>query len=120
MIRSPSRGRPAEERGETAAQQAYAEKQTVISSGRGGVGNVRSPSRGPADRARAQELDKQEREIQAAALRKDEMGPHATGRGGAGNVKREHSNDARGRDSGVGSVSIRVEVCDQRASAGRE
>ncbi|CAO1628792.1 unnamed protein product [Sympodiomycopsis kandeliae] len=101
VLRSPSRGRPAEEEGETAAQKAYAEKQTVVHSGRGGAGNVRSPSRGPIERARAAELQLQEREIQAAAAsaRKDESSPQITGRGGAGNIRREHSTDARGRDA---------------------
>lgn len=105
MFRSPSRGRPAEEKGETAAQQAYAEKQHIVSSGRGGVGNVRSPSRDPLERSRAQEMEKQEREIQAAALRNEEHHAHAVGRGGVGNVKRESSADRRGRDSNGGSVS---------------
>lgn len=105
MFRSPSRGRPVEDKGETAAQQAYAEKQHTVTSGRGGVGNVRSPSRDPLERSRVQEMDKQEREIQAAALRNEEHAPHAVGRGGVGNVKRESSADRRGRDSTGGSVS---------------
>lgn len=78
----------------------------MVSSGRGGAGNVRSPSRGPADRARAAELERQEREIQAAALKKDEASPHTTGRGGAGNIKKDHAYESRGREQGgVGSVS---------------
>ncbi|CAO1622896.1 unnamed protein product [Parajaminaea phylloscopi] len=103
MFRSPSRGRPTPEQGEAAAQQAYAEKHTTMSSGRGGAGNVRSPSRDPLERQRAQAIDKQEREIQAAALRSEEHAPHAVGRGGVGNVARESSGDRRGRDSPSGS-----------------
>lgn len=101
MFRSPSRGRPPVDQGELAAQQAYAEKQTVVASGRGGAGNVRSPSRDPLDRQRAQEMNKQERELQAAALRNDEHSARATGRGGAGNLKRDSSADRRGRDGDV-------------------
>lgn len=116
MVRSPSRGRPAEERGETAAQQAYASEQKIVSSGRGGAGNLRSPSRGPADRGKAAELDRQEHEVQKAALKHDEHAPHATGRGGAGNVKRDHSQEGagRGREGGVGSVSRYPKGCDAR------
>ncbi|CAO1613504.1 unnamed protein product [Jaminaea pallidilutea] len=104
MFRSPSRGRPPIDQGELAAQQAYAEKQTVVASGRGGAGNVRSPSRDPLDRQRAQEMNKQERELQAAALRNDEHSARATGRGGAGNLKRDSSADRRGRDGDVRGI----------------
>lgn len=105
MFRSPSRGRPAEERGEAAAQQSYAEKYHTLTSGRGGAGNVRSPSCDPLERQKAQAIDKQEREIQAAALRSDEHVLHAVGRGGVGNVTRDTSADCRGRNNG-GSVSL--------------
>lgn len=107
MVRSPSRGRPAPEAGEVAAQKAYAEKHHTLLSGRGGAGNQRSPSRDPADRARAKEAEKQERELRAAAIQHDEHTPHGTGRGGAGNMAREHSADGRGRETGgVGAVSF--------------
>lgn len=107
MVRSPSRGRPAPEAGEVAAQKAYAEKHHTLLSGRGGAGNQRSPSKDPTDRARAREAEKQERELRAAAIQHDEHNPHATGRGGAGNIAREHSADGRGRETGgVGAVSL--------------
>ncbi|PWN23898.1 hypothetical protein BCV69DRAFT_309758 [Microstroma glucosiphilum] len=107
MIRSPSRGRPAPEAGEVAAQKAYAEKHHTLLSGRGGAGNQRSPSRDPLDRARAREAEKHEKELRAAAIQHDEHNPHGTGRGGAGNVTREHSADARGRENGGVGAALR-------------
>lgn len=118
MIRSPSRGRPAPEAGEVAAQKAYAEKHHTLLSGRGGAGNQRSPSRDPLDRARAREAEKHEKELRAAAIQHDEHNPHGTGRGGAGNVTREHSADARGRENGgVGAVSHDEAFFAQRPSS---
>lgn len=76
-----------------------------MTSGRGGAGNIRSPSRDPLERQKAQAISRQEREIQAAALRNEEHVPHAVGRGGAGNLARDGSGERRGRDEG-GAVSV--------------
>jgi hypothetical protein len=113
MTRSPSRDAAAAREGqEHAAQVQYAKKQTFVAGGRGGVGNVRSPSRDPKDRVKMQAEEEKEASIQAQAIAKERQNPHTTGRGGAGNVKRESSTergaDDRGRSSGgVGAVSLK-------------
>lgn len=53
MVRSASRGRVGANPEEVAAYQLTADNPpATVTSGRGGVGNVRSPSRDPLDRAR--------------------------------------------------------------------
>ncbi|PWN96933.1 hypothetical protein FA09DRAFT_330993 [Tilletiopsis washingtonensis] len=112
MTRSPSRDAAAAREGqEHAAQVQYAKKQTFVAGGRGGVGNVRSPSRDPKDRVKMQAEEEKEASIQAQAIAKERQNPHTTGRGGAGNVKRESSTergaDDRGRSSGGVGAAIR-------------
>lgn len=117
ITRSPSReATRARDVAETKAQATYASAQSILHGGRGGSGNVRSPSRDPADRLRAKEEEEKEKKLQAEALRKDATHAHSTGRGGAGNVRSNNnvaaSGEAESRDrsrgraeGGVASVS---------------
>jgi len=110
LIRSPSRGvdpdvQPGAERGRSARDQSlervshdsddYGEALTelqIIHSGRGGAGNIRSPSRNPTERIaedRAEE-DLQDRLIAESRGRQTDAA-FATGRGGAGNISRSKS-----------------------------
>lgn len=64
-----------------------------ISSGRGGAGNVRSPSRDPGTRERAKILEEEENRIamEYDAKHKDDV--VSAGRGGAGNIGVAHHAD---------------------------
>ena len=77
-------------------------------SGRGGAGNVRSPSRDPLDRKRAEEAVRREESIREEYREKEKKAPHLTGRGGAGNIASNGDADGergRGRDSSSGGVT---------------
>lgn len=105
-VRSPSRGRPAEEPVEAKAAAAFHANQQHVRAGRGGAGNVRSPSRDPTDRVKYAEMEKKEHQLQADAIKRDAIATHSSGRGGAGNMKhREES--PRGRGEGAVSNAIR-------------
>lgn len=119
MVRSPSRGRAAgPDPEEVAAYHLTADNPpATVSSGRGGVGNVRSPSRDPLDRARIATQEHHDQELQEQYLRQEASVPHYSpaGRGGRGNIHREGSLERpvrgpsqereRGRKEGpVGSV----------------
>lgn len=123
MIRSPSRGKPVLGAEEIAAYHATADNPpSTISAGRGGVGNVRSPSRDPADRARIANAEQRDQERQDEYRRRELMAHHyaPSGRGGLGNIHQEGtappdrshshtrlSSQERGRREGpVGSVCL--------------
>ncbi|KAK0558743.1 hypothetical protein OC844_004910 [Tilletia horrida] len=105
MIRSPSRGRP---QGELPPASAIAAAHNpavgnLVHAGRGGAGNVRSPSRDPLERQRVREAEQQEQKLQADYAKNEASHYHATGRGGAGNIQ---STDApRGRDASVDAAA---------------
>lgn len=126
MVRSPSRGRPGLDAEEIAAYQMTADNRPkTVSSGRGGVGNVRSPSRDPVDRARIANEELRDQELQEEYRRREAAAPHyaPSGRGGRGNIHQEgslersversrsrsrtDSSQERGRKEGsVGSVRL--------------
>jgi len=124
-MRSPSRGRDAETREETGRAQAIAASAApkTTHAGRGGAGNVRSPSRDPADRKQAEMAAREETLMQQKAQAADAHHPHTTGRGGAGNMassqttSRDQSEDrGRGRNGErstergpIGNVSLMKE-----------
>lgn len=58
----------------------------VATSGRGGKGNIRSPSRDPADRAAVAQLDEEEAKVHAQYNIDHANDLKSAGRGGAGNV----------------------------------
>jgi Protein of unknown function (DUF3602) len=108
MFRSPSRGRPEDTAGDAAKASAI-KNASVLHSGRGGVGNVRSPSRDPTDRLKLREAQEKETHIQEDYLREEAKHTHSSGRGGIGNRTRDESQErGRGRgaekDTGGGSV----------------
>lgn len=82
----------------------------MISSGRGGAGNVRSPSRDPLDRKKVAEAQERETKMQEEYRQHDLKALHSTGRGGAGNIAAEEER-GRGRagdganSNGGGGVS---------------
>lgn len=124
QIRSQSRSsasQPAAADVAAAAAAAYAADHppSAVSSGRGGAGNVRSPSRDPADRARLVQDELHEQGLQDEYRRAEASAPHyaPSGRGGRGNIHHEGSSLERGRgasterdrgrkDGPVGSVRI--------------
>ncbi|GAC97306.1 hypothetical protein PHSY_004891 [Pseudozyma hubeiensis SY62] len=69
----------------------------MISSGRGGAGNVRSPSRDPLDRKKAAEAQAREDKLQEEYRSHDSKVAHSTGRGGAGNIATTGDAEERGR-----------------------
>jgi hypothetical protein len=105
-VRSPSRGRPVESAEEHKASTAYKEAQSNVHAGRGGAGNIRSPSRDPTDHAKAYEEERKEQQIQLDAIKKEQSQPHHAGRGGAGNIRSESKerSDDRGRGGVIGNV----------------
>ena len=105
-VRSPSRGRPTEEPGEAKAAAAFHANQQHVRAGRGGAGNVRSPSRDPTDRVKYAEMEKKEHQLQADAVKRDAHATHSSGRGGAGNMK-HRDESPRGRNEGAVSNAIR-------------
>ncbi|TFK97502.1 hypothetical protein BDV98DRAFT_574578 [Pterulicium gracile] len=62
----------------------------VISTGRGGAGNIRSPSR-DAESPSRRVSESREREILAQHAEQDKTAFHSTGRGGVGNISRSRS-----------------------------
>lgn len=72
----------------------------VTHSGRGGAGNVRSPSRDPTERKRAEEAQIREEKLQEEYRANDLKAPHSTGRGGAGNIAADAEERGRGREGG--------------------
>lgn len=77
----------------------------LVSSGRGGAGNVRSPSRDPLDRQRAADAKAREEKLQEEYRQHDVKVAHSTGRGGAGNIAANPDAEERGRgraDGGSG------------------
>ncbi|KAK0543092.1 hypothetical protein OC846_006537 [Tilletia horrida] len=101
MIRSPSRGRGATDlppaKAVAAAHNPAVGK--VVHAGRGGAGNVRSPSRDPLERQRVREAEEAEHKLQADYAKNEASHFTATGRGGAGNISVPHAEAPRGRDS---------------------
>ena len=83
----------------------------MISSGRGGAGNVRSPSRDPLDRKKVAEAQAREDKLQEEYRQQDAKAVHSTGRGGAGNIasadteERGRGRDSNGASSGGGGVA---------------
>lgn len=63
----------------------------MIHSGRGGAGNIRSPSRNPADRINEEREASLTDKIVAETRGRDAQGPISTGRGGAGNISNSRS-----------------------------
>ncbi|KAN0060583.1 hypothetical protein ACQY0O_007235 [Thecaphora frezii] len=105
MIRSPSRSRDRGANQIPIATAAQAQAPHVTHSGRGGAGNVRSPSRDPLDRKRAEEAQALEEKLQEEHRQQERKAPHSTGRGGAGNIASEAENErGRGRDGAGGGV----------------
>lgn len=102
MVRSPSRSR--DRSGNAIPREAVAAAAVpnhMISSGRGGAGNVRSPSRDPLDRKKAAEAQAREDQLQEEYRSHDAKVAHSTGRGGAGNIATtgDAEDRGRGRDS---------------------
>ncbi|KAE8255956.1 hypothetical protein A4X13_0g2857 [Tilletia indica] len=111
MVRSPSRGRPQTESLPPPAAIKAAHNPAVgnlVHSGRGGAGNVRSPSRDPTERQRVLEAEKAEHKLQADYAKTEASHYTATGRGGAGNIQ----------PAGVGEERGRGESQDRSSSAG--
>ncbi len=105
MVRSPSRGRT-DDSAAVAAKASVLKNPAILASGRGGAGNVRSPSRDPTDRAKLREAERRETDLQESYLREEAKAPHTSGRGGAGNLKREESQErGRGRQADGGSAA---------------
>lgn len=85
----------------------------MISSGRGGAGNVRSPSRDPLDRKKLADAQAREDKLQEEYRSHDSKVAHSTGRGGAGNIattadaaeERGRGRDSNGTSGGGGGVS---------------
>lgn len=90
------------------AQQAAQEENTpqnaphIMHVGRGGMGNVRSPSRDPLDRKRKEEEEQQLDQLQTAELK---QGMHSTGRGGRGNIPLGEQEE-RGRRQSPGNTRV--------------
>ncbi|EPQ31750.1 uncharacterized protein PFL1_01082 [Pseudozyma flocculosa PF-1] len=97
IIRSPSRSRDRGANEIPAATAAHAQAPHITHSGRGGAGNVRSPSRDPLDRKRAEEAQAREEKLQEDYRQQEKKVPHSTGRGGAGNIASTDSEAERGR-----------------------
>lgn len=66
----------------------------VVAGGRGGAGNIRSPSRDPGERAEAQKLDEEEAATQAKWEEKHKDDMVTGGRGGMGNIGAVRMKDA--------------------------
>lgn len=101
IIRSPSRSRDRATNAAAAQQNAAAAAVPphMVSSGRGGAGNVRSPSRDPLDRKKAAEAQEREVKLQEEYRQHELKSTHTTGRGGAGNMTAEAAEE-RGRGRG--------------------
>jgi len=69
-------------------------QQTVFSTGRGGAGNLRSPSR-DASKPRG-DIDNKEQDVIREYVHAHEGAPVSTGRGGIGNISRSRSRDPQG------------------------
>ena len=105
IIRSPSRSR--DRSGNAIPPQTVAAAAVpghMISSGRGGAGNVRSPSRDPTDRKRAAEAEARETKLQEEYRQQETKVAHSTGRGGAGNIAADPAEE-RGRGRGSNGSS---------------
>lgn len=93
LIRSPSRGvdpdvQPGMERGRETKRDQSVDR--IIRSGRGGAGNLRSPSRGPDPIYEATE-DALQARLVAEERGRQSNANFSTGRGGAGNITRSTS-----------------------------
>lgn len=77
----------------------------MVSSGRGGAGNVRSPSRDPLDRQRAADAKAREEKLQEEYRQNEVKVAHSTGRGGVGNMAINEAAEERGRGRDGGSSS---------------
>ncbi|WFD29961.1 hypothetical protein MSPP1_000975 [Malassezia sp. CBS 17886] len=96
--------------------------------GRGGVGNVRSPSRDPVERRRMEEAESRELDAQEALQRQElEHHVHATGRGGLGNLpahafdsEEERGRAASPRGRGISPRSIATSIRSLSRSRSRE
>lgn len=73
---------------EAARSEARGRDKSVIPTGRGGRGNLRSPSRNPTERRLAEEEELKEREIEDKIRREHKGKIIVGGRGGAGNMGR--------------------------------
>ncbi|CAD6900959.1 unnamed protein product [Tilletia controversa] len=112
MVRSPSRGRgPVTDTLPPASAIKAAQNPAVgnlVHSGRGGAGNVRSPSRDPLERQRVLKAEQAEHKLQADYAKTEATHYTATGRGGAGNIQHANPADAprgRGEPSETGSTT---------------
>lgn len=82
----------------------------MVHGGRGGAGNLRSPSRDPADKKKHQLLEQQEQKAQADAIKRDQSATHSSGRGGLGNMAHAatagngRDDSPRGRENVVSSA----------------
>lgn len=63
----------------------------LVSSGRGGAGNIRSPSRGPQTAIAEAKEDALQARLVAEERGRQAQGNYSTGRGGAGNMSRSKS-----------------------------
>lgn len=68
----------------------------MVASGRGGAGNIRSPSRDPKARAEAERETQLQDRLIAESRGRQENAAFATGRGGAGNINRSKSRQRDG------------------------
>jgi hypothetical protein len=62
----------------------------LYSTGRGGTGNIRSPSRDPA---KVDPTDAADHKVVHEHMVADESAPHSSGRGGLGNINRSRSRE---------------------------
>lgn len=107
LIRSPSRGVDPDvsaggERGRSVRDQSL---DRVIHSGRGGAGNIRSPSRNPSERiAEEKAEDALQDKLIAESRGRQTDAAFSTGRGGVGNISRSKSR-SRSAVRGNGSAA---------------
>jgi len=99
FVRSESVSRTRrEDDGDERGRELFVPTDKVTHAGRGGQGNIRSPSRDAnkeaADRAYEEEILRQRREQRAGQ-------PVSSGRGGSGNISRSRSREPRTSESGV-------------------
>lgn len=103
--RQPNPNQPDEDAAvvEKARSGSRSRSKDVYTGGRGGAGNMRSPSRDPAARAKADALNEEEREITKKWEEEHKDDKLSAGRGGMGNVGKVTLHDAvtASREEGV-------------------
>ncbi len=133
FLRSPSRDKklgidesviPGSERGR-ALSPAMSNVNKITHAGRGGSGNIRTPSQDPASRARAQHEDELEREMIEERRGREKAAdvPFSTGRGGVGNIagnSRSRSRSAMDRTQSRSSVSTGTSAGTVKPEPGRD